>query len=120
MRNGPVKDVDPDSGDSGYHSIYMLQIALQKWVNSKVYPPAKPKTVVTKKAEAKPVQLTEREKKINAMCDWATKIAKSGKYKYKKWKNKKKNTHKCPICQAPETAGTASALPSQYGITAEG
>ena len=32
------------------------------------------------------------------MCDWAAKIAKSGKYKYKKWKNKKKNTHKCPIC----------------------
>ena len=35
---------------------------------------------------------------INAMCDWATKIAKSGKYKYKKWKNGKANTHKCPIC----------------------
>ena len=117
MRNGPVEDVDPDSGDSGYHSIYTLQ----KWINAKVYPPAKPKTVVTKKAEAKPVQLTEREKKINAMCDWATKIAKSGKYKYKKWKNGKANTHKCrSAIRAPETVGTASALPSQYGITAEG
>ena len=117
MRNGPVKDVDPDSGDSGYHSIYTLQ----KWINSKVYPPAKPKTAATKKAEAKPAQLTEREKKINAMCDWATKIAKSGKYKYKKWKNGKANTHKCrSAIRAPETVGTASALPSQYGITAEG
>ena len=98
MRNGPVKDVALDSADSGYHSIYMLQIALQKWINAKVYPSAKPKTAATKKAEAKPAQLTEREKKINAMCDWATKIAKSGKYKYKKWKNGKANTHKCPIC----------------------
>ena len=94
MRNDPVKDVDPDSGDSGYHSIYTLQ----KWINAKVYPSAKPKTAATKKAEAKPVQLTDREKRINAMCDWAVKIAKSGKYKYKKWKNGKANTHKCPIC----------------------
>ena len=45
---------------------------MQKWINAKVYPSAKPKTAVTKKAETKPAQLTE--------------------------KNKKNNTHKCPIC----------------------
>ena len=33
---------------------------------------------------------------INAMCDWAAKTEKSGKYK--KWKNGKANTRKCLIC----------------------
>ena len=36
--------------------------------------------------------------KAQAAVDWGRKIIKTGKYSYKKWNNKKKNTKLCPIC----------------------
>lgn len=46
-----------------------------------------------KKVVAKPT-LTAGEK----ATAWAIEIAKGGKYKYKKWVQKDKKTHQCPIC----------------------
>lgn len=64
---------------------------LQEYINKKCFPSpvTKPKPTVT---AAKPS--AEAEKAVA----WARKIAKSGKYTYKKWNNKKKNTKLCPIC----------------------
>ena len=102
-------------GDFGPKSVK----ALQKWINklwsAKKNKPAatvkKTKKTVIKKTAAKKTatKKTASKKKVVAkkktaleictdnMCSWATKIAKSGKYKYKKWTSKE-STHLCPIC----------------------
>lgn len=51
-------------------------------------------TEVKKKTTTNAVAKTPGEK----ACEWAEKIVKSGKYKYKKWKANDKKTHQCPIC----------------------
>lgn len=57
---------------------------------------AKARAYVRKSSPSKPAKKepTKQEKAVA----WARKIAKSGKYGYKKWNNKKKNTKLCPIC----------------------
>ena len=74
-------------------------IRLQKWINSINYPvkekkPSQAKQEPQKKAPAKAKTLTPPEKAVA----WARKIAKEGKYTYKKWNNKDKSTKLCPIC----------------------
>ncbi|MCR5035259.1 MAG: peptidoglycan-binding protein [Clostridia bacterium] len=63
--------------------------ALQKWVNAIAY---------QKKSASKPATTPKVNAKAQAAVNWGRKIIKSGKYKYKKWNNKKKNTKLCPIC----------------------
>ena len=69
---------------------------LQEYINAKCFPTAKPKPTTT------PVKVTAPAVRPSAEAEkavaWARKIAKSGKYTYKKWNNKKKNTKLCPIC----------------------
>lgn len=73
--------------------------ALQRWVNANVYP-EKPKTSkkTSKKTTSTPKASTSVNAKAQAAVDWGRKTIKSGKYKYKKWNNKKKKTKQCPIC----------------------
>lgn len=94
-------------GDFGPKSVK----ALQKWINKRysaikgtVKKTTTKKTVKkttasnkTKKTTQKPKVKTALEICTDNMCSWAVAIAKSGKYKYKKW-TKKENTHLCPIC----------------------
>lgn len=72
----------PD-GDFGPASVLALQIYLNKLLYSDKKPTT-PTVNVNPKAQA--------------AVDWGYKIAKTGKYKYKKWNDKKKNTKLCPIC----------------------
>ena len=66
----------------GYNSV----VAMQKWINANVYQ-QKPKP-------ATPQPSAQAQKAVA----WARNIAKSGKYKYKKFNNKDKKTKQCPIC----------------------
>lgn len=75
-------------GDFGPKSVR----ALQEWINAKCFPVSK-KPSVTKKPIT-PTKITRVEKGVA----WAKAIAKSGKYTYKKWKDKDKKTKMCPIC----------------------
>ena len=67
--------------------------ALQKKINAINYPASK--TTVKKTTAVATVKPSPEAEKAVA---WARKIAKSGKYTYKKWNNKKASTKKCPIC----------------------
>lgn len=69
--------------------------ALQRWVNANVYQ-KKPASNTTSKPASKPA--ASANSKAQAAVDWGRQIIKSGKYSYKKWNNKKKNTKLCPIC----------------------
>lgn len=84
------KSVD---GDFGPKSVR----AFQEWINAKCFPVAKKPPTTTAK---KPTVVTTPQPSVVALkaVAWAKKIAKSGKYTYKKWNNKKANTKKCPIC----------------------
>ena len=65
--------------------------AFQTWINNKVFPSVSGGTSTA----TKPTTVNPKAQKA---VDWGRAIAKSGKYKYKKWNNKKKNTKLCPIC----------------------
>ncbi len=71
-------------GDFYKNSVLKLQQYLNKVLGYTKTAPKKTTPAVNPKAQA--------------AVDWGKKIAKSGKYKYKKWNNKKKNTKLCPIC----------------------
>ena len=55
------------------------------------------KKAVKTKTTKQTVAIKPHAKAVAAVA-WARKIAKSKKYTYKKWNNKKKNTKLCPIC----------------------
>lgn len=67
-------------------------MALQKWINANAFPSVSGATVT--KPTTKTTTLTKAQKAVT----WGRSIIKSGKYKYKKWNNKDKNTKICPIC----------------------
>ena len=71
-------------GDFAKNSV----LALQKYLN-KVLGYVKPTPAPT------PQKVNPKAQKA---VDWARAIAKSGKYTYKKWNDKKKKTKQCPIC----------------------
>lgn len=111
------KDLD---GEFGPKSVQ----ALQRWANSINYPsteekPAEIKSAptaalkssaaksdtaaskaktTTKKSGSKTKKKATSKTKPELAVEWARKIAKSGKYTYKKWNNKDKKTKLCPIC----------------------
>lgn len=64
-------------------------IAMQKWINNNVY---------QQKSTPPQVNVPTVNPKALKAVEWGRIIAKSGKYKYKKWNSKDKNTKLCPIC----------------------
>lgn len=72
---------------------------LQEYINAKCFPSAKKTTTSTAKKITTPKVVTPQPSAVALKAvAWARKIAKSDKYGYKKWNNKKSNTKKCPIC----------------------
>lgn len=67
-------------------------MALQRWANANAFPSVSGSTTTALKPATTP-----NAKALKAV-EWGRAIAKSGKYKYKKWVNNKKNTKLCPIC----------------------
>lgn len=55
-------------------------------------------SVITKKYHVTRAFRPTDPKKAEAAVAWARKIAKSGDYTYKKWKNNDKKTKLCPVC----------------------
>ena len=71
-------------GDFGPASVRKLQ----EWINKKAFP----------STSAKPVTAAKPSAQAEKAVAWGRSIAKSGKYKYKKFNNKDKKTKQCPIC----------------------
>lgn len=67
--------------------------ALQTFLNKKVFPSVSGTTTATK-----PTTQSAAQTKAQKAVAWGRSIIKGGKYKYKKWNNKDKNTKICPIC----------------------
>lgn len=77
-------------------------MALQKFINANAYQtkPSAPKPTPQPTQPTQPPQPTAPTVNPKALkaVEWGRAIAKSGKYKYKKWNSKNKNTKLCPIC----------------------
>lgn len=89
-------------GDFGQKSVIALQKYINKRYSAKKVTVKKTKKTTVKKTTKKKTTASTKPKSsldicVDNMCTWAVKIAKSGKYKYKKW-TKKESTHLCPIC----------------------
>lgn len=84
------KIVTKADGEFGEKSV----IALQKWINANAFP----STMGQNTSSSTVTKPTTVNPKAQKAVDWGRAIAKSGKYKYKKWNNKSKNSKLCPIC----------------------
>ena len=83
-----TEGLDPD-GEYGKKSYKKASV-----YKAKATATTKPKSATLAKKPAVKTPATKPELAVA----WARKIAKSGKYGYKKWNNKKKKTKLCPIC----------------------